>query len=172
MRNQRCLKWMGLFLLCSWLPAQAVMIGEGTRELTADGEYQFSSEVGRALSLNLSLGLFVMDGLQVGLLGGVSDSDLVTMWKGGAFAEYNVDLGHSMIPFVGVQVLYSYADLETSSEDSAVLGGYAGLKYFIAENIAVSLKYLLEWADDDIFYDDREAKDTNHSVQLGMRFYF
>ena len=164
--------WMALLVAFAVLPAQAIMIGEGTRELTVDGEYQFSSEVGRAFAVNLGLGLFVMDGFQVGLTTGVSDNDIVTMLKGGLFAEYNIDVGRTVVPFVGTRALYSYTDLDEGTEDSVLLGGYAGIKYFIAENIAVSLKYLFEWADDDIFYDDEEPKDTNASIQLGMRFYF
>lgn len=163
---------VGIWMFGVALTASAVMIGEGTRELTLEGEYQFSSQMGRAVSLQLGLGLFVVDGFQVGLIGGLSDDDVVTTLKGGGFAEYNFDIGHIFIPFTGARALYSHTDLDVTTEDSVLLGGYAGVKYFIAENIAVSLKYLFEWADDEIFFDNGEVKDTNASIQLGMRFYF
>lgn len=173
MSKKRLAYWLSIIVLAGQLPAaHAIMISEGTRELTVDGEYQFSSEVGRAFTVNLGLGLFVLDGLQVGLVTGVSDNDIVTLWKGGAFAEYNLDVGRTVIPFLGSRALYSYTDLEDGAENSVLLGGYAGIKYFIAENIAISLKYLFEWADDEIFFDNGDAKDTNASIQLGMRFYF
>ncbi len=172
MKQQGLAGWLAIWMFGMAMSASAVMIGEGTRELTLEGEYQFSSELGRSFNVNLGLGLFILDGFQVGLTGGVSDNDVVTMLKGGGFAEYNFDVGHIFIPFLGGRALYSHTDLDDASEDSFVLGGYAGVKYFIAENIAVSIKYLFEWADDEIFFDESETKDTNSSIQLGMRFYF
>lgn len=150
-----------------------VMIQEGARELSVSGDLQFKSAVGTWLDLQGKAGYFIMDGVQVGMLAGIENNDAWTQWEVGAFTEYNHDLGMELVPFVGVSVSYAYLDPDAgSSEDSIVLGGYAGGKYFIAENIAISLDYLFQLSDEDLWMDDNEPEDTNHSLRLGMRFYF
>ncbi len=150
-----------------------VMIQEGTKELVLEGAYDFQSVAGSALALDAKVGYFVMDGIQVGGLVGVSDNDFTTDWRIGAFAEYNVDLGEPIVPFVGASVGLVRTDPDVgSSEDTLFLGAEAGAKYFIAENIAVSLSYQFLWADEDVFADNGDRDDTDHSIQLGMRFFF
>ncbi len=153
--------------------AHGVLIGQGTRELAVQGDMQFASEVGTAFEIDLRLGQFVIHGVQVGILASVADNDIATQWGIGAFTEYNVDLGTELVPFAGLAAKYSYLDPDVGdSNDGAVFGAAAGVKYFFAENIAISLNYLFEWATDDVFRDKEEAEDTNHSIQLGMRFFF
>ncbi len=149
------------------------MISEGTRELAVQGELQFESEAGTAFDFDIKLGQFVAHGVQVGVLGGIADNDFLTAWGAGVFGEYNHDLGTELVPFVGVSGSYLRVDPDVgSSEDAFVVGAEAGGKYFIAQNIAISLSYLFEWATEDMFFDNGDVEDTNHSIQLGMRFFF
>ncbi len=150
-----------------------VMLNEGTQELGLEGAVQFQSPAGTDYTADVRLGHFVADLIQVGAVAGVSDNDLATRWNVGAFGEYNVDLGMDLVPFMGVSGAYNYVDPDVgSSDDAFVLGGYAGGKHFLAHNVAVSLKYLFEWATDDVFLDNGDVEDTNHSIRLGMRYFF
>ena len=171
---------IGILAFCASV-ANAVYITEGTRELRTSGSYQFASEDGPALDVKLGLGLFVFDGIYIGIIGGLGDSDRVRQYDVGLAVEYNYDSGTVLIPYLGLvagwsESRLSFTDPDGSSRretnDGFLVGAESGVKYFIAENIAISLAYLFEWADDDVFLDRDKAKDTNNSLQLGMRFYF
>ena len=153
--------------------AYGAMLDEGTRELAVSGEWEFASEAGTAFDVELKLGQFIMDGVLVGVMGAIADDDWITAWGAGVYGEYHVDMGTALVPFVGVSAIYYDVDpAEGEGDDAVVVGGAAGVKYFIAENIAITANYLYEWASEDVFFDDDEVEDTNHSIQLGMRFYF
>ena len=170
-----------ILLVLSTVSANAVYITEGVRELRAGGSYQFASEDGPALDLNLGLGLFVFDGIYVGVIGGLGDSDSVRRYDAGLAFEYNYDSGTVLIPYIGLSVGWSKSRLlipdhqgtsQRESTDSLLTGVGPGVKYFFAENLAISFSYVWEWANEDVFLDRNKPKNTNHSLQLGMRFYF
>lgn len=175
MRPFALLTLLGVFACCPF--AHGIMIYEGTRELRAQGSYQFKSEDGATLDLRLGMGLFVIDGLQLGAYGAIGNSDHFRTYGVGVSSEYHFDSGTVLIPYVGLAAGWSESRLTQSQgpqqkENGGVVSGELGGKYFIAENIAISLAYRLEWANKDIFFDQDEAEDTDHSIQMGMRFYF
>ena len=47
----------------------------------------------------------------------------------------------------------------------------AGVKYFLAENVAISADAEIDWADDEIYPKDEDFDDTNFQFNLGMRFF-
>lgn len=158
--------------------AYGAMIQEGTQELGLSGWLDFETIDGTEVNFDASYGYFIMDGIQVGARASVYDSDSVSEYGLAAFAEYNLDLGSQLVPFVGVSVGWGKAevdfggDLGKVDDDAVVASAQVGAKYFFVENIAVSLAYQFDWASEDLYYNDNKAEDTDHSIQLGMRFYF
>lgn len=152
------------------------MLQEGTRELGLAGSLDIASADGTAIDLSASYGYFIADGLEIGVSGFWADSDSVTSIGLGAFAEYHFATDSNLVPYVGVGAGWGKTEIDigdfSADDDALVIAGEAGVKYFFVENIAISLAYVFEWATEDIFFDDDKAEDTDHSIQLGMRFYF
>ncbi|MDA1349395.1 MAG: hypothetical protein O3A47_11120, partial [Chloroflexi bacterium] len=71
---------------------------------------------------------------------------------------------------------YSRSEIEAepsdATEDAVVFEGEAGVKYFVSDGLAVSAQYVMSWANEDIFFDDAIAEDTDARLEIGMRFYF
>ena len=124
--------------------------------------------------MSLRGGHFLIDGVQVGVLGSFADNDLTTLWGLGVYGEYN--LLHAelpVVPFLGLSGSYNRSEPSgLSHTDAFVLGAEAGGKYFLNATTALTLSYLFELASDDVFADDAALEDTNHSLLLGLRFHF
>ncbi len=151
----------------------AEALREGSTEFGIQGDVVFQSAAGTDASVSLRAGHFVVDGIQVGAFGSFADNDIDSRWGGGLFAEYNLLADTPIVPFVGISGAYNRSEPSgLKNTDAFVLGGEAGGKYFLAANTALTLSYLFEFASDDIFVDDYELDDTNHSIQLGLRFHF
>ncbi len=153
--------------------AYGAMIQRGARELGVSGDLQFESEDGQALDLAIYGGQFIVDGVQVGVFAGIFNSDSITSWDVGLYGEYNLDLNSELVPFAGVFTGYCYFNPSWQSRDDVLLlGAYAGLKYFLVENCALSLYYEFEWASEDIYFDNGNLEDTNNSLKLGLAVFF
>lgn len=61
---------------------------------------------------------------------------------------------------------------QVSIADAAVIEGKAGLKYFIAENLALSVAYVCSFANSAIYWDGDEAEKTDARIELSVRFFF
>jgi len=151
----------------------AEALHEGSTEFGVQGKVEFESAVGTDISVSLRAGHFVADGIQVGAFGSFADNDVDTRWGVGVFGEYNLLTGGAVVPFVGISGAYNRSEPSgLKNTDAFVLGAEAGGKYFLTANTALTLSYLFELSSDDIFVDDDQLEDTNHSILLGLRFYF
>ena len=158
----------------------AALITKGSQEIEVAGTLDFATEVGTELALGANYAYFFWDQVAFGARAAVGDNDAVTYWGMGLTAEYNFVLpenwkplfGTDLVPYLGATIDFRQADLFDVTENAAVLGGEAGLKFFLTDSTAIALSLVSEWATEEIYADDLEATDLNLFGQVGMRFYF
>jgi opacity protein-like surface antigen len=154
--------------------AIAAPIGRGAKELSLSGSFDSKGQTGTTIDLNAQVGYFMVDYVEVGLIGGFSDNEVVQTWSAGVFGELHMPLNRTVIPFIGIGALYGNTEIEDPAEetDSVTLNLTGGSKFFVSENLAVSLAYVFSVANEDIFVNEGQIEDTDSRVELGMRFYF
>ena len=153
----------------------AMYFTEGTSELSVSGLLDFKSANGALTDINLFYGYFVMDYLEAGLAGSFMNDQAVRTWSLGPKAEYNFDIGYSVVPFVGGSLRLAASKLKDGdkSDTAAIAGVEAGAKFFITEYAAISAALVGEIATDDIYASgDDEMDSTDLRFELGMRIFF
>ena len=171
---------IGLAIAAAGTALQAQTLDKGTRELAIAGNGDFSGSDDWNLYLEPKFGYFVADDVELGLSGNVNLTDDSHQFSIGPFAEYNFRTGSKWVPFItgGFEWINADIDIEleegdvSSDSDAVAFGAGAGIKYFIADNIAISTKYTHEWASDDVFTSVDEVKDSAGFWLIGMRFYY
>ena len=169
--------------------ASGQMLSAGTSELKVEGGIDFDTSDGTLIDFGILYGMYIYDYLEGGLALRLTDSDSITVWRIGVFGQYDFDLGTELVPYLGAGLsLASYeatydtvvvmADgtsvrsSEEESDNAIVLSGTAGVKFYIAENVAISTALVLEWASEDIYAEEDDFQDTDARIELGMRFFF
>lgn len=169
-------KWIVLTVIAALACAsQAASLKQGTQEIVVEGLFDPDTAADQQLDLSLGYGQFIQDNLEVGGEVAFSDNDVATAYGFAGLVEYNFDQGTEIVPFVGASLGWAKAEVDVGDEDfdndALVLGVSAGLKYFLAENVAVSGDVTYEWASDEIYDSDDGLEDTDLTLNLGMRFY-
>jgi len=154
----------------------ATMLAYNTEEYRLGGGIDFDSTAGTEFDIELGYGYFVKDYVELGGFAGYLDNDFVSSGYVGGFGEYNFETETQLIPFAGTQLRLIYASIDVLgvAEDTTALavGLYAGLKYFIYDNLAVSIRLLGEVASDDVYAEDDGVNDTDLGIDFGLRMYF
>jgi hypothetical protein len=103
-------------------------LDKGTQALEGAGNLDL---MGDDLQIQLAYGLFVADGLEVGVLAGLSDSDVYMSTELGVRAEYNFVGASPLVPFLGASAVWSDVEVDESNldTDAAVFSVGAGAKY-------------------------------------------
>jgi hypothetical protein len=171
---------MRKFLVIALIAAAAVtahgmFLEEGTSEFSVSGMLDFDTANGTLTDVNLFYGYFFMDYLEIGLAGSYLNDDAVQVWAVGPKAEYNFDIGYSVVPYVGGTLKVAATDLKNSSDNNTagIAGLEAGAKFFITEYAAVSAALVGEAATDDIYpVKNGKTDSTDLRAELGMRIFF
>lgn len=152
----------------------AAPLAVGTQELLLQGEIDLDGPGGTEISLEGGYGYFIADYLEIGGVAGISDSDLSTSYSLAGFAEYNFELVYEgVVPFVGGQIGFASYDVEPIGSQSAMIfGGYTGIKIFITENMAITPRFKIELATDDIYPEENKLNDVDMAIDLGLRYFF
>jgi len=162
----------------------AVPIEQGTRELYVSA----NANSGEAVSASVRYGYFVIDALQLGGMASAGFASLSSSLSAGAFVEYNFDVGTEAVPFVGVAVTHRTASHTTTvhpdpmnpgaeeqvmTQTTALVGrGTVGIKYFVAENLAISAGVYVDSADGEVFQSGGTPTTSDFGLSVGTRFFF
>lgn len=154
----------------------AAPIAVGTQEIQLFGGLDVDSAAGTAISLDAGYGYFVADYVEIGGLFGFANDDIVSSFSAGGFAEYNIETETDVIPFVGTQLRLIYTDIElfgdSQSETAGALGLYAGVKFFITDGLAISVRVLGETATEDVYVEDDDVSNVDVGFDFGLRYFF
>jgi opacity protein-like surface antigen len=155
-----------LLLLSPLLDAQEIKAFKG------DFETNVSALVNRGeIDLNLRLGAFTADFLQFGADVGYSDTNFLTQYELGVYGVRFIDTGTYTLPYVGLGL--GYVSLEGDADEgnagistSLILG----IRYYIADNVALNTEFRSAWASDKAFVDNDQAVDTQFSLGVGISY--
>ncbi|HPC18881.1 MAG: hypothetical protein KBC66_10090 [Kiritimatiellae bacterium] len=181
MRRGKWLIWVWLWALAAPAAMGAALVTKGANEIAVAGKLDFQSGMGADFKLDLRYAYFFIDRWSLGLRGTVADNDFENYFSAGVFSEYNFWLpegfkplvGTDLVPYVGLLLDYRHAEIHNlGTEDAGILGGEAGLKFFLTDTTAVTLALVGEVASEDVYVDDDEATNRDLYLMLGMRFYF
>jgi outer membrane protein W len=176
------MKWMPAFGVASFLLASAAsaepMTRKGSQELAVHVSPDFEGAVGDMIFAQAAYGRFVRDrfAARATLLYTVledvagEDSDYRTSEIGLA-GEYHFGRGR-FVPYVGLGVGWRSSQFGKVEESSLVYGPRAGIKYFVADNVAVDLEVTYKRAAADVFINDFVAEDNDLTPALGLRWFF
>lgn len=165
------------------------MLSAGTSELKVEGGIDFKTPDGTLIDFGILYGMYFLDYVEGGVALHLTDSDSVKVWRLGVFGQYDFDLGTEFVPYLGAGLSWAsyeveYDDVEVMADgtpvrsreeekdNALVLTGTGGVKFYIAENVALSGALVLEAATEKIFPDDDDFERTDARIELGMRFFF
>jgi opacity protein-like surface antigen len=168
-----------LFALGAAQASAQPMLQKGVRELSIHVSPDFEGAIGDMLDARAGFALFVRDGLSArailayAVLEDVAgeDSDY-RMSQLTLAAEQHFRREARLVPYLGFGVGWRsshFADLE---ESALVYGPRAGLKYFIADNVALDFEVTYELSPSKVFINDFVAEDTDISSGIGLRVLF
>jgi len=177
------IKWMVLALMCCAAVPSAMgsaLVTKGSRELGISGMLDFATEAGTEFDLDVSYAYFFWNRTSLGLRTQMFDNDAVKAFGVGVTAEYNFSLpakyrpliGTDLVPYLGMALDYRQAKLFDETKSAAVLGGEAGVKFFLTDSTAINLSLVGELASEDVYADKLDATNQDLKMLLGMRFYF
>lgn len=150
------------------------MVEANMMEMRVFGEMDFDSPTGHVeTQLDLGLGYFVQDDVQVGGLLGFENKGKDYGFGAGVFSEVIFDLLYHAAPFVGTSIQFRFGDFYTSNHLLVEFNG--GIKVFMTEYMAVSGMVFYNLASDNIYEKrtrDRDDKNDNAGMRVGLSVYF
>jgi hypothetical protein len=163
-----------VWLMSGWMATAQVatdpMIFAGTRTINVDGLIDDDGDdVG--ISLNLSMGWFVADYVEVGgkLSLGFRGSDNMN-WGLAGYGEYHIDQGYYFVPYVGASLGLQYLEIGNWDETYLELQTYGGVRYFFTNYAAIGTELALKYATEEIY--NRFQDSFDWEIRLKTSWYF
>jgi opacity protein-like surface antigen len=160
-----------LLLLCLLvlpvvLPAQNLKLNQGNGEATFSAKYD-QAEMG----LETRLGVFVQDYLQAGGYLAWADSDFATRTRFGIYSYRLLETRGYWLPYFGAGLGYGSVDLDRASSESGIeLTLLTGIKYYLADNVALNTELAFGVSTGDTYISDDDLESTQIALTLGISY--
>ncbi len=160
-------------LVC--LDAHAERLEAGTVEIGGNAMYDFDTPFGSRLDLGLMGGYYVDYGWLVGGEFQLQNDDYTSLYALTATLERSFEIGTPdsvtpFIPYLGAGLGFASSSFEGADDATAFLfSGKAGLKMMLTGDLAVDFGFYLNFATDDVYYDDDGPCKTDISFRIGLR---
>jgi opacity protein-like surface antigen len=155
------------------------MIQRGAQELSVHVSPDFEGAIGDMLLADAGYGVFVRDRLELrATLGYATLEDVAgededyRMREVGLAAEYHVAGRGGFVPYLGAGVGWRSSHFGDLEESALVYGPRAGLKIFLADNVALDFEVTYKLSGADVFINDFVAEDTDLTSVIGLRVLF
>ena len=158
-------------------------IQRGHQELSVHVSPDFEGAVGDMIDVEAGFGVFVRDRLSLRgtlLYEGLEDvagedSDYRSAEIGLAAELHFIGGGGGrsrFVPYLGAGVGWRRTRFDLLDESAAVYGPRAGLKIFLADNVALDFEVTYKLGSADVFINDFVPEDTDLSSGIGLRVLF
>ena len=154
----------------------AQALDQDSMELGLGGIVDFEGiDGGVDYTLDVSYGYFILDDIEIGPMIGFASYGKLESFSIGIFGEYNIDFDSPVVPYVAMRLAYVSAKndyIGGDNKNSVEFEPAAGLKFFIAENVAISGEFYYDIASDDVYYNDNKMKNNDYGLKFGVRSFF
>ncbi|WP_456295699.1 outer membrane beta-barrel protein [Vibrio sp. AK197] len=164
----------------------AVMLEQGTQEVSVQGNLNLDYSDDYLLVLDSTYGYFITDDWEIGGGLGINMSEHNKRFEFGAFTEYNFTNSTDFVPYVGAAAQFATLDYKSghgfdgdwgSEKDDGTNNALnfkmaLGLKYFVNPNVALSAEVNYNIATDDVNVTKDGLEDSFTNIVFGTRFYF
>ena len=169
----------GLSLILVSAAGAQPMIQRGAQELSVHVSPDFEGAIGDMLLAQAGYGYFVRDRLEARATLGYAvledvageDSDY-RMQEVGLAAEYHLVRRSAFVPYLGAGIGWHRSHFGDLEESALAYGPRAGLKIFLADNVALDFEVTYKLSSADVFINDFVAEDTDLTSVIGLRVLF
>lgn len=157
--------------------AAGPMLMQGTRDLGVSGLIDFNSPDGHLYAVDGNYGYFFADYFDFGGKLAFQRTENANSYMLGPYAEYNFDvlIYEQIIPFLGGSILFGRGEnklSDSSAKNALVFGLNGGVKFFLADNVALTPQLSGQLATSEIFAAKEDVKNYDVRLELGLRFFF
>jgi opacity protein-like surface antigen len=155
------------------------LIQKGVQELSVHVSPDFEGAVGDMIFARAGYGYFLRDGLAARatlsytILEDVAGEDEDYRTSGFVLAaELHLGRDGRFLPYLGAGIGWRSSHFGDFEESALVYGPRAGLKCFLADNVALDLEVTYDIGTADVFINDFVPEDTDLSTAIGLRVMF
>jgi hypothetical protein len=175
--------WLGAagLVVVTLVPAARAqpMLQRGAQDFSLQLSLDFESAIGDMILGQAGYGYLIKDGLSLrGTFGYAvledvagDDSDY-RMQEVGVATEYHFLSAHKVVPYVGFGLGWRRSHFNDLEESAVVYGPLAGVKLFLADNVALDFALRYQASSADVFVNDFVPEDTDLSTGIGLRILF